>query len=201
MFDTFEALNNEKRKTIMNAAMTEFVRGGYEKASMNKLVEKAGISKGSLFYYFSSKKKLYLYLFEYCEGLIIENAHRHIDKQESDFIKRMEHVVKCNVSLLKEYPLVYAFVKSCKGEKSTKVAGEIAEIKAKSAEELFSRVYKNIDESLFRKDIDIQMATYAVKATMFQIVHDAMRRKEPDLDGALKQIADCRTFFEKALYR
>ncbi len=44
MFEKFEALNDEKKKTIINASMKEFVKGGYEKASMNAVVETAGIS-------------------------------------------------------------------------------------------------------------------------------------------------------------
>jgi len=201
MFEKFEALNDEKKKTIINASMKEFVKGGYEKASMNAVVETAGISKGSLFYYFENKKKLYLYLFEYCEKLILNNAHRHLENNESDFIKRMEHVIKCNVSLLSDYPLVYGFVRSCKMEKSLNVVAEVQEIKAKTSEALFGEIYKDIDESLFRDEIDIKMAIYSIKATMFQLVHDAMRKNENNSEQLLKQIADCRRFFEVALYK
>jgi len=200
MFEKFESLNEEKQKTIINAAMKEFVKGGYEKASMNVVVESAGISKGSLFYYFDNKKKLYLYLFRYCENLIIANAERHLDFEESDFIKRMEHVIKCNVSLLTDYPLVYAFVRSCKMEKSPNVIREVEAIKAKTSEELFGAIYQDIDKSLFRENINIKMAIYSVKATMFQIVHDAMRKNETDVEQVLKEIAECRRFFEIALY-
>ena len=201
MFQKFEVLDESKKKHIINAAMTEFVRGGYEKASMNTVVEAAGISKGSLFYYFGNKKQLYLYLFENCEELIIDNAHRHLDHKESDFLKRMEHVIRCNASLLKDYPLVYAFVKGCKNEKSEKVRHEIEKLKIKHTEELFSRVYKDIDESLFKEGIDIRMAQFAVKSTMFQIMHEAMQQSEFELDDVLKRVEDCRRFFEMTLYK
>ncbi len=201
MFSKFEALECEKRRHIINAAMTEFVRGGFEKASMNKVVEQAGISKGSLFYYFGSKKKLYLYLFEYCEKQTVENAKRHMNPDESDFLKRMEHVVLCNAGLLKQYPLVYAFVNGCKAEKSEKVKTEIEELKVKHSDDLFSRVYKNIDTSLFKEGLDIQMAQYVVKTTMFQMVHDAMRHEEFDLQVLAEKIEKCRQFFETTLYK
>lgn len=55
----------EKQARIINAAMKEFVKSGYDKASTNKIVKEANISKGSLFNYFHSKKELYLYLIEY----------------------------------------------------------------------------------------------------------------------------------------
>ncbi len=74
-------------------------------------------------------------------------------------------------------------------------------LRQKTSEALFGEIYKDIDESLFREEIDIQMAIYSIKATMFQLVHDAMRKNENDSEQLLKQIADCRRFFEIALYK
>ena len=62
MKDRLSNLDEKKRIKIINSAMEEFSRNTYQKASTNKIVEKAGISKGSLFNYFQSKEKLYEYL-------------------------------------------------------------------------------------------------------------------------------------------
>jgi hypothetical protein len=56
MFSKFEALDCDKKRHIINAAMTEFVRGGFEKASMNTVVEQAGISKDCLLQIVFTKK-------------------------------------------------------------------------------------------------------------------------------------------------
>lgn len=201
MFEKFESLSDDKKKIILNSAMKEFVKGGYNKASMNNVVENANISKGSLFYYFGNKKKLYLYLFDYCQRLTIDNAYQHIKNGERDFIKRMEHVIRCNVSLLKEYPLIYGFIRSCKQEKNESVTSEISSLIAKSTETLFSGIYKNIDVGLFRKELDVNIATYSIKVTMFQIVHDAMTNVEPDFEEVLVRVAECSKFFRSALYK
>ena len=63
--EKFMKLDPQKRKTILDAALQEFADYGYEYASTNRIVEKAKISKGSLFYYFKSKKELYYYLINY----------------------------------------------------------------------------------------------------------------------------------------
>ncbi len=201
MFEKFESLADDKKKVILNSAMKEFVKGGYNKGSMNNVVENANISKGSLFYYFGNKKKLYLYLFEYCQNLTIENAYKHINCGETDFIRRMDHVIRCNVSLLKEYPLIYGFIRSCKQEKNENVTSEISLLITKSTETLFSGIYKNIDVSLFRKELDVNIATYSIKVTMFQIVHDAMASVEPDFEEVLVRVAECSKFFRTALYK
>ena len=51
----FEQLADSKQKSIIDASVNEFANNGFKNASVNKIVEKAGISKGSLFNYFKSK--------------------------------------------------------------------------------------------------------------------------------------------------
>ena len=56
----FEHLEPERRDCILSAARKEFIRNGYEGASLNTIAGEAGISKGSLYYYFEDKTDLYL---------------------------------------------------------------------------------------------------------------------------------------------
>ena len=55
----FNKLTEDKRTRILEAAAKEFATFGYEKASLNKILEKAGISKGAAYYYFDDKADLY----------------------------------------------------------------------------------------------------------------------------------------------
>ncbi len=43
---TFYNLSEDKRKTLENVAIDEFADNGFDKASINTIVEKSGISKG-----------------------------------------------------------------------------------------------------------------------------------------------------------
>jgi AcrR family transcriptional regulator len=55
----------EERKTqILVAALTCFSRKGYHQTTMDDIVEEAGLSKGGVYWHFSSKKDLFLALFE-----------------------------------------------------------------------------------------------------------------------------------------
>lgn len=49
-------------RKILKEALIEFSKEGYAMASTNRIVKKAGVSKGSLFNYFGSKEELYLLL-------------------------------------------------------------------------------------------------------------------------------------------
>ena len=52
MHRLFEGLSEEKQARIINGALEEFTKNGFEKASTNVIVKNAGISKGALFKYF-----------------------------------------------------------------------------------------------------------------------------------------------------
>jgi AcrR family transcriptional regulator len=54
----FEKLPQEKQERILEAAARVFTAHGYEKASLNLMLEEAGISKGAAYYYFADKADL-----------------------------------------------------------------------------------------------------------------------------------------------
>lgn len=56
----FQKLAPDTQRRILEAARTEFVAHGYEGASINRIIQAAGINKGSLYYYFDDKADLFL---------------------------------------------------------------------------------------------------------------------------------------------
>lgn len=67
----FANLDPAKRSEILRVATEEFVERGYEKASLNSIIARSGISKGTLYYYFSDKDDLYRTMLNaYSEKLI-----------------------------------------------------------------------------------------------------------------------------------
>jgi AcrR family transcriptional regulator len=62
---TFENLPAAKRQAIIDIAIDEFAAHPYATASVSRIVERAGISKGSIYQYFENKQELFLYLLEY----------------------------------------------------------------------------------------------------------------------------------------
>ena len=51
-------LKAEKRHRLVEAAIEEFNEYGLEKASYNRIIERSGLSKGSVYYYFDNKDAL-----------------------------------------------------------------------------------------------------------------------------------------------
>ncbi len=68
----YRNLSKEKQEKIFSAAVNEFACRGYLNASMNVVVREAGISKGSLFQYFSSKADLFVGIVDIAEEMVRE---------------------------------------------------------------------------------------------------------------------------------
>ena len=54
--ERFNKLPEEKKKAIRDAAMEECIRVPFEKVSINKIIQNAGISRGSFYTYFEDKR-------------------------------------------------------------------------------------------------------------------------------------------------
>lgn len=55
----FEKLPEERRTAILAVAAEEFAEHGFEAASYNRIIERSGLSKGAIYYYFDDKEDLY----------------------------------------------------------------------------------------------------------------------------------------------
>lgn len=151
----FYSLETEKQERIINAALKEFTRSGYDKASTNEIIKEAEISKGSLFNYFNSKKELYLFLFEYVNE-IINKIYAEIDWKETDLFARLKQIGLIKFRIMKQYPQAFDFVKSVPNENSPEVKTKIDTIMNRVVEEGLGLGYKNIDFTKFRNDMDIE---------------------------------------------
>jgi AcrR family transcriptional regulator len=105
--ERFEALPKEKRQKILDAAVREFAARGYEKASTNAIVKAAGISKGILFHYFGSKRKLYLYVVEHALGVISKAVYQALPDLSGDIVEVVIEAVAAKVRMAAVYPELY----------------------------------------------------------------------------------------------
>jgi AcrR family transcriptional regulator len=58
----FAKLPPAQQQVILRAALDEFAAHGFHDASLNRVIDAAGISKGSMYYYFDGKEDLYAHV-------------------------------------------------------------------------------------------------------------------------------------------
>ena len=56
----YKNLASERKEAILRAAAHEFAEKGYERASLNRMIKEAGLSKGTFYYYFEDKTDLFV---------------------------------------------------------------------------------------------------------------------------------------------
>ena len=59
----YDSIDVTLKKRILDVSKHEFANHGYEEASYNKIIQKIGISKGSMYYYFENKEDLFVTCF------------------------------------------------------------------------------------------------------------------------------------------
>lgn len=174
IYTMFDNLKTEKQEHIINAALKEFVQGGFEKASTNEIVKGAKISKGSLFNYFTSKKGLYIYLIDYSIQ-VTEKIYEQIDYSETDIFKRIKNIGLQKLRIQLEHPQVFDFLASLIQEESV----EVMEVIKQKLEPIYdhgtNKIYEHIDYSKFREDVDIGKAIEILNWTMFGFGEKGMK--------------------------
>lgn len=82
----------ERREELLNAALIEFGDYGYDQASLNNILKRAEISKGTFYYHFKNKEELYLYLYDILAKEKMDFFNKNIDP--GDFNKDIFTLLK-----------------------------------------------------------------------------------------------------------
>ena len=113
----------EHKQKLLDAALEEFTAYGYEQASINRILERAGMSKGQFYYHFSNKETLYLSL----TAVLVErklaflsSAMQPIDL-EQDIFGIFEAQIRYGLAFAAQYPAIYDFGQSFLREKGNDI--------------------------------------------------------------------------------
>lgn len=105
---TFDNLDPQKRGRVLEESLREFAEHGYHQASVNRIVGRLGIAKGSLFQYFGSKEGLFRHLFSRALDEIKAplKVIRDADSAEA-FPERLRRVFVAGAAFARSHPLIW----------------------------------------------------------------------------------------------
>lgn len=148
----------EHSESLQNAALEEFCRHGYEQASINVILEKAGMSKGQFYYHFGNKEGLYLALIDLLiarKQTFLQNAMQPEDFQH-DIFEILKRQIRHGVAFAQEYPLIDCFSQRFLAEKGTPIYEKAMTMhdfeENQGLNQLIERAYANGD---FRPDLPL----------------------------------------------
>lgn len=125
MNDKYFSLPAERQQAILNAGFHVFSQNTYKKSPMSEIAAAAGISKSLLFHYFHNKKELYLFLWDTCARITVEEMERSGAYEQADLFGSMDRGMQAKLRLMRQYPDIGAFAIRAFYEKDPEVSADI----------------------------------------------------------------------------
>lgn len=164
MKEAFRSLDDSRQYNIYTAAMSEFAEHGFKRASTNRIVKNAGISKGMLYYYFDNKQSIFDDTLDFAFDHIETHMLDGITMQKEGFIERCARLSHIKYEYFKVHPEIMKFVTS------VYFSDELNEAqKERNAAIVKNRgdfLFNNVDMERFREDIDHETAIKLVHWTI-----------------------------------
>lgn len=155
MNDKFFDLNREKQDRIINAGLKVFAKNGYRHATTDDIVKEAGISKGLLFHYFSSKVGTYVFLMDYSVRFLLLELSRYVKHDTVNFFEVCRQIETGKLQVLKNYPYMQAFLDKAFEEICLEALEECEEQKQVYREKV-EEYYRQASGQKFRNHVTLE---------------------------------------------
>lgn len=165
--NTFENLPEEKRVRVLSEATREFANHGYHQASVNRIVSRLGIAKGSLFKYFGSKEGLFKYLFGHAVDEFKRPLKEIRDNDSGDFFTRIQATLLASGAFIDAHPHIYRiYLKMLFNENFPLRAKFLNEIRKAHAKYLTKLVEDGIASGQLRSDLDKETTVFMLHSVL-----------------------------------
>lgn len=170
---TFLNLSEDKKEQIITAAIDELYQNGYQKTSIAKIIEKAGIPRGSFYQYFEDKKDLYKFIII---DVIGSKKHNYassvlVDIDNTDFIEIIKQLFVSGINFYKDYPKLAAIATDLITLRDAKLKSEILGDSEKLGNEYFINLINNKKaKGEIDSNIDSEMLNYLISSLNMSFV-------------------------------
>ncbi|MBI9015400.1 MAG: TetR/AcrR family transcriptional regulator [Clostridiales bacterium] len=144
---TFNNISEVKRERIINMVIKEFGTYGYAAASTNRIVKNLGVSKGSLFKYFSTKLDLYSYMVTYASENLLDYMKAVTNKSDTWQEKLLNYASR-EFDYLMEEPDLYKFFRQVIKDIELVELISIKTFLMEKSSEVYKQLYETLGLSL-----------------------------------------------------
>ena len=188
--ETFFNLPADKRARIVDAAVEQVAEHSYDKVTIDRIVESAGIPKGSFYQYFANKDDLYVYLFTEVGDLKLEMIDQLLDQAAKLTFREF---MLSFIGRLKQTEVGNARMGQLKQEFLNQCPQHIKRQILKSEMPKYMRRFQRVIESYvakgeFRADLDIKVATYLAVMAISSLEHYSCDADEDMLSVLLRVV-------------
>lgn len=201
-FGRFEALPEDRRRAVLDAAVEVFGGGDYTRASTADIARRAGVSKSLLFFYFRNKRELYLYtltaLTRRVAGVVIDDHWYEID----DFFELMNYAASRKAALARVSPRVMGFFVRAFYPCHRDVSGELDMFMTDAVPAMVRAYLGHVRWERFREGVDPMRVVRMLVWCGDGYLHDRLRGGvELDMDAMLAEFLVWLDWLKRATYR
>lgn len=197
---TFFNLSEEKRERILKEAVTEFKSYNYDVASVNRIVEKSGISKGSFYQYFIDKEDLYIYIMTIIGDKKIEYLTPTLmNFNELNFYEALREMYRVGIQFALENP-DYLEIGTRMMRDTSGIMLKIRDTFSPKGDEVFiALLEKGQKTGDIRLDLDLKLVAKLLISMQLSVV-DYYFEKHQDEGYSMKIMAELDKFFDLLKY-
>ena len=146
---------------IIDIAIKEFASHDYKGASLTRIVNKAGISKGSMYQYFKNKKDLYFYLIDMAGEMKLNYLTAQQDTiEDQDFFGMYKQLLLIGSKFNLTYPYHSKMAINAMKETNDEL-GDLANDIKKRADEYIKDMMKTAQKKgQIRTDLDLDLMAF-----------------------------------------
>lgn len=137
-----------KRELILQSALRNFVEKGYDRATMQNIAEEAGVGKGTIYEYFSSKEALFIEVILTGMDSIIKQLSEAVQVPGTMY-EKVSELYKKNIELLLNEADMRELMLSDIGKVPTELRDKLLD----NQNELLVRVEQLFQEAIDKKEI------------------------------------------------
>jgi TetR/AcrR family transcriptional regulator len=197
--DTFNKLPHEKQRAILNAGYACFEKNGYDKASMGDIASTAGIPKASLFYYFGTKKNLYLHLYDFSVDTVRNAVSEGLAHVSDDFFECIKQAQIIKLKVISQYTGMLDFLLTCVNETSPDIQNEMLKKGIQRKEQVFAELFQKVNWTKLKSGLEPKMIINILTWAADGYVRESIGRK--NIDDMLKEMSEYMELLKMAFYK
>lgn len=202
MYEKFHELPVEKQTCIINAAMEVFSKNEYKQALTDDIAARAGISKGSLFYYFHNKRDLYLYLYNYTAKIMTDQILDAHFWEITDLFDRLRYAARRKVKILEKNPHILDFCMRCFYSKEEELSLHLNSMNTQFSDTAVKSYFADIDCSKFKDGVSPQKVYQMLNWMSDGYIHfKRMKDDKLNLDQMMEEFEEWMKMLRTMMYK
>lgn len=198
---TFFNLSEDKRKRILQEAVLEFRDNNFDVASINRIVERSGISKGSFYQYFKDKEDLYLHIITIIgEKKTLYLTPAMMNFSALGFYETLRELYRSGIEFALENPDYLAIGNRMMKDTSSGILSKIKDTFGAKGDDIFvSLLMKGQEQGDIRRDLDLNLIAKLLVSMQMTVV-EYYFEKHRELGYSMEIMEELDKFFDLLKY-